>query len=180
MAGAGACQVLHGGDLICEGVVRALKAAPQAAATAAPTSAEAASESTEAAPTGAAVALAGTAVTPTDAAAAPAGEADAPREVPANAEPAPADEPREPVPEKALEWAFSAMETVEAQQFYNAVSRTGIRYGPHFRMVQRTNIASDTAAQLRCAPCHFCCASDGLGAWQGVRGRLVALQRFPQ
>lgn len=42
---------------------------------------------------------------------------------------------------------------MEAQQFYNAVSRTGIRYGPHFRTVCRTNIAPDTAAQLRCAPC---------------------------
>ena len=28
------CQVLHGGDLICEGVIRALKAAPKAAAAA--------------------------------------------------------------------------------------------------------------------------------------------------
>ncbi len=41
---------------------------------------------------------------------------------------------------------------MEAAQFYNAVSRTGINYGPNFRMVRRTNIAPDTAAQLRCAP----------------------------
>ena len=48
------------------------------------------------------------------------------------------------------EWAYGALETVEAAQFYNAVSRTGIQYGPHFRIVRRTNIAPDTAAQLRC------------------------------
>ena len=58
--------------------------------------------------------------------------------------PAEAPEPAEP------EWAYGALETVEAAQFYNAVSRTGIQYGPHFRMVRRTNIAPDTAAQLRC------------------------------
>ena len=57
------------------------------------------------------------------------------------------------MPEGGAEWAFSARETVEAQQFYNAVSRTGIRYGPHFRTVRRTNIAPDTTAQLRYAPC---------------------------
>lgn len=49
------------------------------------------------------------------------------------------------------EWAHSALETVEAHQFYNAVGRTGIKYGPHFRMVQRTNISADTSALLRCA-----------------------------
>ncbi len=40
---------------------------------------------------------------------------------------------------------------MEAHQFYNAVGRTGIKYGPHFRMVQRTNISPDTSALLRCA-----------------------------
>lgn len=54
------------------------------------------------------------------------------------------------------QWEHSALETVEAHQFYNAVGRTGIKYGPHFRMVQRTNISADTEALLRCAPLHTC------------------------
>lgn len=49
------------------------------------------------------------------------------------------------------QWEHSALETVEAHQFYNAVGRTGIKYGPRFRMVQRTNISADTSAVLRCA-----------------------------
>ena len=53
-----------------------------------------------------------------------------------------------PVPQ----WEHSALETVEAHQFYNAVGRTGIKYGPHFRMVQRTDISADTSALLRCTP----------------------------
>ena len=53
------------------------------------------------------------------------------------------------------QWEHSALDTVEAHQFYNAVGRTGIKYGPHFRMVQRTNISADTEALLRCALVHF-------------------------
>ena len=56
-----------------------------------------------------------------------------------------AEAPEEP------EWGFSPLETVEKHHFYNAVGRTGIEYGPDFRMVRRTNIAPDTAAELRCA-----------------------------
>jgi hypothetical protein len=122
-------QVLHGGDLICEGFVRALKPAAKARdAAAAPAAAP-----------GAGVAAA------SDAAPAAVEPAQAAGE-PAAAAPAGDSEPAEP------EWRFSALETVEAAQFYNAVSRTGIQYGPHFRMVRRTNIAPDTAAELRRAP----------------------------
>lgn len=53
----------------------------------------------------------------------------------------------------APEWEYSPLETVEAPHFYNAVGRTGIKYGKHFRMVQRTNIFPDTSALLRCAFC---------------------------
>ena len=65
--------MLHGGDLICEGIVRALKSVPQAAAAAAPAGTEAARTGAVAAPTGAAV-------VPPCAATAPAGEASAPQE----------------------------------------------------------------------------------------------------
>jgi hypothetical protein len=124
--------VLHGGDLICEGFVRALKPAAKArdAAPAAPAPAPASGADAAAA---------------SDAAPAAAEPAQA-AGVPAAAAPAGAPEPQEPA------WRFSALETVEAAQFYNAVSRTGIQYGPHFRMVRRTNIAPDTAAELRRAP----------------------------
>lgn len=47
------------------------------------------------------------------------------------------------------EWGFGPLDTVEALHFYNAVGRTGIAYGPAFQMVHRTNIAPDTAAELR-------------------------------
>ena len=111
-------QVLHGGDLICEGFVLPLKVAPKAAGAAAVPRAPVAGAPPDAAPA---------------AAAAPAGQA-----------------PFEAAEQVEPEWAYDALETVEAPQFYNAVSRTGIQYGPHFRMVRRTNIAPDTAAQLRC------------------------------
>ena len=70
------------------------------------------------------------------------------------------------------QWEHSALETVEAHQFYNAVGRTGIKYGPHFRMVQRTNISADTSALLRCTPAsphHLHTAPPG--AWQLISVR---------
>ena len=47
------------------------------------------------------------------------------------------------------EWGFNPLETVEKHHFYNAVGRTGIKYGPAFQMVHRTSIAPDTTAELR-------------------------------
>ncbi len=191
--------MLHGGDLICEGVIKPAKAAPKAAEAAAAPAAAAPADAAEPAP--AAAELAGSAPQ-ADAAAAPepAAEARRPRLPPTHTLHA-CPRPRVAVTTNVLlwawcvmhavqtcaisaacrsrsgyvggfarvavllrldacgrqaaepepEWAHSALETVEAHQFYNAVGRTGIKYGPHFRMVQRTNISADTSALLRCA-----------------------------
>ncbi len=40
----------------------------------------------------------------------------------------------------APEWPFEAVETVDAAAFYRDVARTGINYGPHFRMVQKASV----------------------------------------
>lgn len=47
-------------------------------------------------------------------------------------------------------WAHGPLETVDAGQFYRMLGRTGIGYGPAFRMVERV-ATSDAEAMLRCA-----------------------------
>ena len=98
-------QVLHAGDIICEGFVEPLKGATPAGAS--------------------------------KAAAAPQEAGGAP------GQPGQPGQPADP------EWAHPEAETVGSLHFYNAVSRMGLCYGPHFRMVQKLNAAADTAAQLR-------------------------------
>ena len=41
---------------------------------------------------------------------------------------------------------------IDAGQFYRQIGRTGINYGPAFRMVTRV-ANDDTMAMLRCATC---------------------------
>jgi len=38
------------------------------------------------------------------------------------------------------EWPFDGVNTVEADAFYRDVARTGINYGPCFRMVQKASV----------------------------------------
>ncbi len=47
-------------------------------------------------------------------------------------------------------WAHGPLETIDAGQFYRVIGRTGINYGPTFRMVKRV-ATSDTEGMLRCA-----------------------------
>lgn len=42
--------------------------------------------------------------------------------------------------EQAPGWPYDAVNTVEAAAFYRDVARTGINYGPHFRMVQKASV----------------------------------------
>ena len=47
-------------------------------------------------------------------------------------------------------WAHGPLETVDAGQFYRMLGRTGISYGPAFRMVE-CMATSDAEGMLRCA-----------------------------
>ena len=50
-------------------------------------------------------------------------------------------------------WAHGPLETIDAGQFYRVIGRTGINYGPTFRMVKRV-ATSDVEGMLRCACPH--------------------------
>ena len=47
-------------------------------------------------------------------------------------------------------WTHGPLETIDAGQFYRVIGRTGINYGPTFRMVKRV-ATSDAEGMLRCA-----------------------------
>ena len=47
-------------------------------------------------------------------------------------------------------WAHGPLGTVDAGQFYRMLGRTGISYGPAFRMVERV-ATSNAEGMLRCA-----------------------------
>lgn len=49
-----------------------------------------------------------------------------------------------------VEWPHDELSTLDADAFYRQVLRTGIRYGPHFRMLLRKT-TDGSAAVLRCA-----------------------------
>lgn len=65
---------------------------------------------------------------------------------PAAAAAAEEEEAAEPA---VIEWPHSALDTVDAGTFYLDVSRAGIQYGPHFRMVEKRHI-NGGAVVLRC------------------------------
>ena len=46
-------------------------------------------------------------------------------------------------------WTADALKTLDANSFYNAFSRTGITYGPHFRGVLHVTIDTDPVAHMR-------------------------------
>lgn len=48
-------------------------------------------------------------------------------------------------------WEFSEADTINKETFYRTIGRTGIQYGPDFKMVWRVNTA-DTDAQMRYGP----------------------------
>lgn len=50
-------------------------------------------------------------------------------------------------------WTHGPLETIDAGQFYRVIGRTGINYGPTFRMVKRV-ATSDAEGMLRCACSH--------------------------
>ena len=58
-----------------------------------------------------------------------------------------------------VEWPHGALSTLDADAFYRQVLRTGIRYGPRFRMLLRKAI-DGSAAVLRCAG-----VVRGMGGW---------------
>ena len=47
-------------------------------------------------------------------------------------------------------WTHGPLETIDVGQFYRVLGRTGINYGPTFRMVKRV-ATSDAEGMLRCA-----------------------------
>ena len=49
-------------------------------------------------------------------------------------------------------WTHQPLETIQKEPFYRVIGRTGIQYGPCFRMVKRVNVA-DNAAMMRWASC---------------------------
>ncbi len=51
-----------------------------------------------------------------------------------------------------VEWPHGELDTLDAAAFYRQVARTGIRYGPRFRMLLRKS-AGGAAAVLRRARC---------------------------
>ncbi|EIE19942.1 hypothetical protein COCSUDRAFT_58179 [Coccomyxa subellipsoidea C-169] len=59
-----------------------------------------------------------------------------------------------------VDWSHGALDTMEAPAFYRQVLRTGIRYGPHFRMLVKKTI-DGSAAVLRWDAC-FIRLLDGL------------------
>ena len=54
----------------------------------------------------------------------------------------------QPIPE----WPFEEADTVDANAFYRDISRTGINYGKHFRMVQRASVDGSTAVMRYSIP----------------------------
>lgn len=52
------------------------------------------------------------------------------------------------------EWPYSNVDTVDADAFYRDVSRTGITYGPCFRMVQKAS-TDGSQALMRYFPAQF-------------------------
>ena len=52
-------------------------------------------------------------------------------------------------------WTHQPLETIQKEPFYRVIGRTGIQYGPCFRMVKRVNVA-DNAAMMRWASCLLC------------------------
>ncbi len=83
-----------------------------------------------------------------EAAGAPADEAEA------GAEAKPAEAPKVAPGDRdelwADLWAHGPLETIDAGQFYRVIGRTGINYGPTFRMVKRM-ATNDKEGMLRCA-----------------------------
>jgi hypothetical protein len=49
-----------------------------------------------------------------------------------------------------VDWSHGVLDTMEASAFYRQVLRTGIRYGPHFKMLVKKTI-DGSAAVLRSA-----------------------------
>ena len=67
-------------------------------------------------------------------------------------------------------WTHGPLETIDAGQFYRVIGRTGINYGPTFRMVKRV-ATSDAEGMLRCACPH------GLNyRVQGVHGMCTVIK----
>lgn len=56
-----------------------------------------------------------------------------------------------PVDDGSGAWEFSEADTINKETFYRTIGRTGIQYGPDFKMVWRVNTA-DTDAQMRYGP----------------------------
>lgn len=59
-----------------------------------------------------------------------------------------------------VEWPHGALDTLDADAFYRQVVRTGIRYGPRFKMLLKKS-TDGSAAVLRHArrrPCSAACA----------------------
>ncbi|KAK9904717.1 hypothetical protein WJX75_001194 [Coccomyxa subellipsoidea] len=151
-------NVLHSGDLICEGVIKMLAEPAKAgepnkeAAAAAPV-AEAPKEEAPAAVEASAAPVADAPATLTEAeSAAPSAEA-----VPSVEEAAKKEEPKEENPGDKDElwmhkWGFGPMETIQSEAFYRMIGRTGITYGDTFRMVKRV-ASSDAAAMMRWDQC---------------------------
>lgn len=44
-----------------------------------------------------------------------------------------------------MEWDHGVLDTMEAPAFYRQVLRTGIRYGPHFKMLLKKTTNGSTA-----------------------------------
>lgn len=53
---------------------------------------------------------------------------------------APAEEPPAAPEPVMVDWPYEALDTVDAGTFYLDVSRAGIQYGPHFKMVTKRHI----------------------------------------
>lgn len=54
-----------------------------------------------------------------------------------------------PIDDGSSAWPYPEEETINKDTFYRTIGRTGIHYGPDFKMVWRVNTA-DTDAQMRC------------------------------
>ncbi|CAL8464659.1 g4194 [Coccomyxa elongata] len=155
-------NVLHSGDLICEGFIKMLAEPTKPEE---PKKEDAAAEPIEAAAPAADAAPVEAAKEETPA---PATESGTKLEVEAaapSAEAVPAaegeetkkEEPKQENPGDKDElwmhkWGFGPMETIQSEAFYRMIGRTGITYGDTFRMVKRV-ASNDAAAMMRWDQC---------------------------